>query len=59
MQINPKYWNSDYTVKYYTKVKAAEDYGKNEFKTNKPWYKRIWYILTNPFLYVFAGRIRY
>jgi hypothetical protein len=23
------------------------------------WYKRIWYIISNPFLYIFQGKIRY
>lgn len=25
----------------------------------RKWYKRIWIIITNPFLYVFSGKIRY
>ncbi len=28
-------------------------------KTSVKWYKRIWYILSNPFLYIFNGKIRY
>ncbi len=28
-------------------------------KTGVKWYTRIWYILTNPILYIFTGRIRY
>jgi len=23
------------------------------------WYKRLWYVISNPFLYVFKGKIRY
>jgi len=23
------------------------------------WYKRLWYIISNPITYIFAGRIRY
>jgi hypothetical protein len=28
-----------------------------EAKTS--WYKRLWYVISNPFLYVFTGKIRY
>ena len=28
-------------------------------KTGVKWYARIWYILTNPILYIFTGKIRY
>ena len=28
-------------------------------ETGVKWYTRIWYILTNPITYIFAGRIRY
>jgi hypothetical protein len=27
--------------------------------TGVKWYTRIWYILTNPILYIFTGKIRY
>ena len=27
--------------------------------SGETWYKRIWYVLTNPFTYIFAGKLRY
>lgn len=26
---------------------------------NKKWYKRLWFIVSNPFCYIFGGYIRY
>lgn len=28
-------------------------------KTGVKWYTRVWYLLSNPFLYLFGGQIRY
>lgn len=28
-------------------------------KTGEKWYTRIWYWITNPITYIFAGRIRF
>jgi hypothetical protein len=27
--------------------------------SGEAWYKRLWYVLTNPFTYLFAGKLRY
>jgi len=36
-----------------------EDGNAITIRTRVKWYKRLWYIITNPITYIFAGRIRY
>ena len=36
-----------------------EDGNAITIRTGVKWYKRLWYIISNPITYIFAGRIRY
>ena len=29
------------------------------FISSQKWYKRLWYFLSNPFLYLFVGKVRF
>jgi len=42
-------------------IKFYSDEHKNSItiKSMVKWYKRIWYIIANPFYYIFCGKIRY
>lgn len=54
----------DYTPKNDVTIDSLDAHidldGKNiKIVGNQKWYVRIWYVLSNPFCYIFTGYIRY
>ena len=41
-----------------TKYVSIDPYSM-QIETRAKWYERIWVLLSNPFLYLFKGKIRY